>query len=658
MADFICFEADASDQSNDEGDEMFFDDSLVDNSVVQENNEPSFFRFHNQTRDLQEVMDEIQEEEERAAEYMEANNYLEDCETEDIGNEAFDEFNNFEEKKELFLSSLKNPVENQTRENSFYLTLLYAIRFLKNKKSDQCDENEIENEIGADLYSKIKEKKDNLILDLNKRHFDEMCFDINEILLEENFFLRVYELKDKFRYLFHEDHTKKNVCRSLSSCIKEKFNGFTFADIKLAKKLKIDLVPVNILYKPVKKQDDVLKCYFTDDLQNAFRALYLKSQQVRAASTLYECFYCNEFFLVKSIYEKHVRDCGKKPGVLYDFNLKNIVTFEDNIKHKGDVPFCVYADFETTAPTDDYLNPENKPMTAVSYSLIFAWHPKLSLARQMVVRGYNHSLDELSDITYLTSGQLAMRNQTTTRQLQDAILNVHSKRKKNAIAEMFNIELKFACDILMCWFNEEFKKPQTNLDNQVAIDYRRAFPITVETKCVICDFSLEVDPKGLEYKENDMSYLNFLIRKEYAFLRNIFDEDDLKQSKSICNLKTYWDKMKLYIHLLRVSEMELKSAYCYSDINDELLKNFLMEYYDAYEYKVDELIEEEIKKFEVKYNKKMKMPKFTLQLYSFLYDCLMDFPEVKFDEIKTITTNAFMQKLHRIYILLHNWICS
>ena len=44
----------------------------------------------------------------------------------------------------------------------------------------------------------------------------------------------------------------------------------------------------------------------------------------------------------------------------------------------------------------------------------------------------------------------------------------------------------------------------------------------------------------------------------------------------------------------------------------------------------------------------MKIPKFTLQIYSFLYDCLMDFPEVKFDEIKTVTTNAFMINLHRI----------
>ena len=45
----------------------------------------------------------------------------------------------------------------------------------------------------------------------------------------------------------------------------------------------------------------------------------------------------------------------------------------------------------------------------------------------------------------------------------------------------------------------------------------------------------------------------------------------------------------------------------------------------------------------------MGIPKFTLQLYSFLYDRLMDFPAVKFDEIKfDVTTNGFMKKLHRI----------
>ena len=66
---------------------------------------------------------------------MEANNYLEDCEIDDIGNESFGEFKKFEEKRDLFLSSLKNPVENQTKENSFYLALLYAIHFPKTKKA-------------------------------------------------------------------------------------------------------------------------------------------------------------------------------------------------------------------------------------------------------------------------------------------------------------------------------------------------------------------------------------------------------------------------------------------------------------------------------------------------------------------------------------------
>ena len=270
------------------------------------------------------------------------------------------------------------------------MTLLHAIRFLKNKKSDQCDEIEIEKEIGSDLYFKIAEKKDKCILDLNKTHFDEMCDEINKILLEEKFFLRFYEIKDQFRYLFHEDHIKKKGFRSLSSCIKEKFNGFTFADICFQKKQKADLIPINILYIPIKKQDDAIKCFFTDNLKNAYRAVYLNGSQLRTANTLYECFYCNEFWVVKSKYEKHVRVCGRKRGVVYDFDLKNIVTFEDNFKYMGNVPFSVYADFETTAPTDDYLSPENKQMFTVSYSLIFAWHPKLALPRQTVVRGYNH----------------------------------------------------------------------------------------------------------------------------------------------------------------------------------------------------------------------------------------------------------------------------
>ena len=131
MADFIYFEADASDESNDEGERMTVDDSLIDDSQHHGNDDPTFFRFHNQTRDLQEVMSEIAQEEEIAAEYMEANNYLEDCEIDDIGNEPFDEFEKFGEKRDLFLRFLKNPVENQTKELTLF-NFIVCYPFSKN----------------------------------------------------------------------------------------------------------------------------------------------------------------------------------------------------------------------------------------------------------------------------------------------------------------------------------------------------------------------------------------------------------------------------------------------------------------------------------------------------------------------------------------------
>ena len=170
MADFIYFEADASDESSEEGEQMEVDNALTDNSQDQENNDPTFFRFHNQTRDCDEVLREVAEAEEITAEHLEANNYIDDEYLESIGNESIDDFENFEEKRDLFLRSLKNPIENQTRENSIYLTLLYAIRFLKTKKSDLCEEGELENQIGADLYFKIKAKKESCILDLKFRY--------------------------------------------------------------------------------------------------------------------------------------------------------------------------------------------------------------------------------------------------------------------------------------------------------------------------------------------------------------------------------------------------------------------------------------------------------------------------------------------------------
>ena len=277
---------------------------------------------------------------------------------------------------------------------------------------------------------------------------------------------------------------KKYIIRRVSACIKEKSNSFQVALPSLAKDQKKDLVSVNIIYKPVRSQEEIVECFFSEDIRTAYRGTYNKNDDIKHVMP-YECYYCSNFFAWQKDFDKHLKICSGKPGVVYDFNLQNFVTFEDSIKYKSDISLCVYADFETTAPTDDCLNPENKTMFAVSYALVFAWHPKLALEKQMVVRGYNHSLDELGNMNYLKAEQLAMRNQKTAEQLGDAVINVHSKKNKNAIAEMFNIELKFACDILTKWFNYKIKSDRLTIPNILAIEYSRKCPITSESACCI-----------------------------------------------------------------------------------------------------------------------------------------------------------------------------
>ena len=358
----------------------------------------------------------------------------------------------------------------------------------------------------------------------------------------------------------------------------------------------------------------------------------------------HECYYCGSFFASKQLFETHIKCCSGKPGIIYNFNIQNIVTFEENLKYMGDLTFSAYADFETTAPAADYICPENNKMFAISYSIVFAWHPKLNLPRQCVVRGFNHSIDQLADMSHLTDEQLALRKQTTAEQLRDAVIAGHEKKSKNAIAELFNVELKFTCDLLTKWFNYKIKNlAVTEVTRHL---YNRQNPITAESKCKICHFPINVSSKGLSFKQNEMPYLDFLIRKEHSFIRNIFSQEELKKSKNISTLESYQSAIELFIHLVKIAENEINNVESYEMIYDEKLENFLKETYPIYEHDLEGLASE-IKSVEIK-NNSSKLSKFTIKMYAFFYDCLMNFPACKFDELKTITTKGMFEKFYRV----------
>ena len=193
-----------------------------------------FFRFFNQTRVSDEVLREVAREESFAAQHMEASNYNEYMHEET----EIDDFEMTERKRNKFSETLKNPVLEQTNENSFDSALLFAIKFNKTNDFDYYEEDQLKEKIGEDLYLNLEQKKDICVLNLNKNDFDDMCFEINEILIKEKLFLRVYELKDKFPHIFHDNNKKKEVIRKVSACVKEKFNGFFIAMPLLAKKQK------------------------------------------------------------------------------------------------------------------------------------------------------------------------------------------------------------------------------------------------------------------------------------------------------------------------------------------------------------------------------------------------------------------------------------
>ena len=104
---------------------------------------------------------------------MEACNYNEyDHEETEI-----DDFDKVEPRREKFLETLVNPFLEQTRKNSFYSPLFFAIKFIKTHNAEYSEEEQLKEEIGKDLHANLELKKNMCILNLNKKDFDDMCFD-------------------------------------------------------------------------------------------------------------------------------------------------------------------------------------------------------------------------------------------------------------------------------------------------------------------------------------------------------------------------------------------------------------------------------------------------------------------------------------------------
>ena len=94
----------------------------------------------------------------------------------------------------------------------------------------------------------------------------------------------------------------------------------------------------------------------------------------------FECYYCGKFFVRADKQKRYIENCSGVPGIVYNFYNKNLITFEDNFKSKGDILIAMYSDFEATAPTDNFQS-RTKKMFVMSYVLNAAFHPHLNLRK-------------------------------------------------------------------------------------------------------------------------------------------------------------------------------------------------------------------------------------------------------------------------------------
>ena len=232
MADFLLSEAVDDDDVIDEGnegnineemtisDEEFIDDSEINESTI------DHYGFTNVSRDYTEAVEDSYSDFDFD---QEPNNYCNENEIRDL---EIDNFKDYKSKIENFVKTLINP-QGLNNDDSFFNSILFAIRYQLSGKVEPCDDEQLKIDIGAEILNEIYPLKSMMKLNLDILHFENQCLKINQILNKNNLFFLIFELKEKFRCLIKQDSEKKSIIRDLSSCIIEKFNGLISSELNL-----------------------------------------------------------------------------------------------------------------------------------------------------------------------------------------------------------------------------------------------------------------------------------------------------------------------------------------------------------------------------------------------------------------------------------------
>ena len=147
--------------------------------------------------------------------------------------------------------------------------------------------------------------------------------------------------------------------RNLSDFVLEKFNGHEIIRNNLSRKEKIYFRAIDIVYEPSFDKDKFFMCYFSPNIQLAFKSYiskFDKGKEKVINRTVRQCHSCQNYFAKNHVkMQNHLSICAAKEGMTYSFDNSQIIDYQDNYKYMGDLPFTVYFDFETTTGDPFFL---------------------------------------------------------------------------------------------------------------------------------------------------------------------------------------------------------------------------------------------------------------------------------------------------------------
>ena len=193
-------------------------------------------------------------------------------------------------------------------------------------------------------------------------------------------------------------------------------------------------------------------------------------------------------------------------------------------------------------------------MFVVSYCQIYSFHLSLNLENIVNFRSFQKSSEEIY-LSCFRQQHVAFFNTTTFCYLKDAASAVLACEKSTSLAELFSIKLKFTMDTLTDWFSNTIKPKFLDVNDikkQIYIKENAIVPS--KTACSICEFLLVVEANG-EHKR----WYDFIVECEYLFLRNIYNEANLKKMK-IENIEKYYEIFDRLVDLFPVVESALEDG--------------------------------------------------------------------------------------------------